>query len=117
MVEPNSKGAVMKNALRIFPLLIAVTGCGQEGIQTESLAAIARVDEVTEWNQIKLDALIAGNVGGIVATRHAAIVQSAVYDAVNGIERRYTPIHMLTLRRRVGLRDARQPFRRPMPLW
>jgi hypothetical protein len=27
-------------------------------------------------------------------SRVAAIVQASVYDAVNGIERRYTPIHV-----------------------
>ena len=59
-----------------------------------NLTNVARADEVTEWNQIMLDSLIAGNVTGVVATRHAAIFQSAVYDAVNGIERRYTPIHV-----------------------
>lgn len=29
-----------------------------------------------------------------VITRVAAVVQSAVFDAVNGIDRRYTPIHV-----------------------
>src|SRR5262245_58017193 len=74
----------MKKAIRIT-LLIVLVG---------SLSGIAWADEVTEWNQFMLDALRTGGVGGVVATRHAAIVQSAVYDAVNGIERRYTPIHV-----------------------
>jgi len=31
---------------------------------------------------------------GPVSTRVTAIVEAAVFDAVNGIERRYTPIHV-----------------------
>jgi hypothetical protein len=56
--------------------------------------AIVLADEVTDWNRIMLDALRTGGVGGVIATRHAAIVQSAVYDAVNGIECRYQPVHV-----------------------
>ena len=59
------------------------------------LPIVARAeDEVTHWNKIMLETQRAAGIGGIVATRHSAIVQSAVYDAVNGIERRYTPIHV-----------------------
>ena len=75
----------MKIAIRM-PLFLIVVSL--------NVTALAGADEVTEWNQIMLDSLIAGNVGGIVATRHAAIVQSAVFDAVNGIDPRYTPIHV-----------------------
>ena len=52
-------------------------------------------DEVTDWNRIMLDALLAPPaVAAPLAQRPAAIVQAAVFDAVNGIERRYTPIHV-----------------------
>jgi len=59
-----------------------------------NLPAIARADEVTDWNKIMLDTIRTGGLSPVVGTRAAAIVQSAVYDAVNGIERRYTPIHV-----------------------
>jgi hypothetical protein len=75
----------MKNPIRTLVCFVVVAA---------NLTLLARADEVTQWNQHMLDALITGNVGGVVATRHAAIVQSAVYDAVNGIERRYTHIHV-----------------------
>ena len=75
----------MKKTIRISLFLVVVS---------LNVTATAGADEVTEWNQIMLDTLIAGNVGGIVATRPAAIVQSAVFDAVNGIDPRYTPIHV-----------------------
>lgn len=75
----------MKRTFKVLLSLLLTLG---------SLISEARADEVTEWNQHMLDALIAANAGGIVATRHAAIVQAAVYDAVNGIQRRYTPIYV-----------------------
>jgi hypothetical protein len=61
-----------------------------------SAAAIATADEVTDWNRILLDALLGPPVvAAPLAERSAAIVQAAVFDAVNGIERRYTPIHVI----------------------
>ena len=66
------------------------------GILIGILPNLARADEVTDWNQIMLEAIrTAGNSGGILATRVGAIVQSSVFDALNGIERRYTPVHDL----------------------
>lgn len=60
-----------------------------------SIAPTARADEVTDWNQILLDAaLVPPATSPLVMTRVAAIVHAAVFDAVNGIERRYTPIHV-----------------------
>ena len=49
-------------------------------------------DEVTEWNQIMFQAALAATppTSPLVISRNAAIVQAAVFDAVNGIERRYT---------------------------
>jgi len=51
-------------------------------------------DEVTDWNQVFLDAALTANTPPYVAPRFAAIVESAVFDAVNGIERRFTPFHV-----------------------
>ena len=51
-------------------------------------------DEVTDWNVILFQAAHTANTNPLVTTRVAAIVQAAVFDAVNGIERRYTPIHV-----------------------
>ena len=59
-------------------------------------AFVASADEVTDWNKILLQALITPPaVAAPLAQRSAAIVQAAVFDAVNGIERSYTPIHVL----------------------
>jgi hypothetical protein len=70
----------MKTATRILLLVVFL-------VQFPRVARAA--DEVTDWNKIMLESQrLAGNITGVVATRHSAIIQSAVYDAVNGIERR-----------------------------
>lgn len=57
-----------------------------------SLAGAVRADDVTDWHEHMLDALGKAGVNPIVSTRDAALVSAAVFDAVNGIERRYEPI-------------------------
>ena len=49
-------------------------------------------DQVLEWNQIFIDTLIATNTANSSSQRLGAIVQTAVFDAHNGIVQRYTPI-------------------------
>src|SRR5688500_17924031 len=59
------------------------------------VAASARADEITEWKQIMLEAsIVPPATNPVILTRFAAIVQASVFDAVNGIERRYTHIHV-----------------------
>jgi hypothetical protein len=52
---------------------------------------VSSADEVIAWNQIMVSALQATNTSPQNAARIAAIAQAAVFDAVNGIDRRYTP--------------------------
>jgi hypothetical protein len=47
---------------------------------------------VLEWNQIFIDTLIATNTPNSSSQRLGAIVHTAIFDAYNGIERRYKPI-------------------------
>jgi hypothetical protein len=60
------------------------------------ITTTVRADEVTEWNQIMFKAALLAMppTSPLVMTRNAAIVQASVFDAVNGIERRYSPIHV-----------------------
>ena len=58
------------------------------------VAGTAWADEITDWNQTMLRAALVGGTSPPVTSRVAAIVQVAVFDAVNGIARRYTPIHV-----------------------
>ena len=56
---------------------------------------IGLADEVTDWNHIMLEAtLTPPATPAPVSTRSTAIVQAAVFDAVNGIDPQYTPIHV-----------------------
>ena len=62
------------------------------GTAQESSADSRRVNQVLEWNQIFIDTLIATNTANSSSQRLGAIVHTAIFDAYNGIERRYTPI-------------------------
>jgi hypothetical protein len=57
-------------------------------------AGVGRANEVGDWNRILFEAALAGGTSPLVVNRVAAIVQASVFDSVNGIERRYTPIHV-----------------------
>ena len=59
-----------------------------------ALAGAVRADEVTDWHEHMLVALRNAGVNSQVGSRDAALVSAAVFDAVNGIERRYEPIHV-----------------------
>jgi hypothetical protein len=59
-----------------------------------NLPAAARADEVTDWNQMMLRAALIAGSSPLAITRVAAIVQTSVFDAVNGIDRVYTSIHV-----------------------
>ena len=66
-------------------------------------AGFAAADEVTDWNHIMLEAtLTPPATPAPVSTRSTAIVQAAVFDAVNGIDPHYTPIFV----QRTGPRHA-----------
>src|SRR3954467_5288960 len=52
--------------------------------------------DVLDWNQVFIDTLIATNTANSVSQRLGAIVHTAIFDAYNGIERRYTPVFVDT---------------------
>ena len=56
--------------------------------------AAAGADVVTDWNRIMVGSLETAGPAPPLASRDAAIVQASVFDAVNGIARRYTPVHV-----------------------
>src|SRR3954447_8367625 len=59
-----------------------------------ALAGAVRADEVTDWHEHMLVALGKAGANSQVGSRDAALVSAAVFDAVNGVERRYEPIHV-----------------------
>ena len=54
----------------------------------------AAADEVLDWNGVLRNALVVANTPGALQPRLAAIVHGAMFDALNGIERRFTPFHV-----------------------
>ena len=79
---------------------IAVFAAAAAAIALGSPAAGAKVSQTTEqhpnqvleWNQIFIETLVATNTANSSSQRLGAIVHTAIFDAFNGIERRYTPI-------------------------
>src|SRR5215475_8744220 len=49
-------------------------------------------NQVLEWNQIFVETLIGTNTANSSSQRLGAIVHTAIFDAYNGIEQRYTPL-------------------------
>jgi hypothetical protein len=72
-------------------LVFCPLGTAQESGQ-ESLSRPAPANEVLDWNQIFIDTLIATSTPNSSSQRLGAIVHTAVFDAYNGVDRRYTPI-------------------------
>ncbi len=60
------------------------------------LPQTAAADVVTEWNQYTRDAIAASAITGnsIASARVFAIVHASMYDALNGVEGRFTPYHV-----------------------
>jgi hypothetical protein len=56
--------------------------------------AVASADVITSWNRTFVDALEATQPPPPVAHRSSAIVASSVFDAVNGVARQFTPVHV-----------------------
>jgi len=54
-----------------------------------SIGSAAHADVVTDWNNAALDAIRAGKTPPPRASRALAILHVSIYDAVNGIDRRY----------------------------
>lgn len=81
-------GAASVAALAIG--LIGSTNAVGQAYAAQTIAA----DEITEWNGIMFQIAQTAGTSPFVMSRFAAIVQVAVFDAVNGIERRYTHVHV-----------------------
>src|SRR5215204_4206821 len=53
-----------------------------------------KADVVTDWNGVAQQTILNAGSSPFVSSRSLAIVQASVFDAFNGIERRYQPIHV-----------------------
>ena len=80
--------------LGALAVVVAMTGVmGAPGGRLATVAA-ANPNVVIDWNLTLLATLATANVPPPASMRLGAIVQAAVFDAVNGIEPHYTPIHI-----------------------
>jgi hypothetical protein len=82
----------------VVTLLAAALALGAPGL--------AKADTVTDWNGTLIAGLEAAKLPPQTSARISAIVQASVFDAVNGIERRYTPYHVDPAAARGASRDA-----------
>ena len=85
-----------RNCCRVSRLVVLATlallGAARVETAQESSESPARVNQVLEWNQIFIDTLIATNTANSSSQRLGAIVHTAIFDAYNGIDQRYTPL-------------------------
>ena len=85
-----------RNCCRVSRLVVLATlaflGSAGVAIAQESSESSGRVNQVLEWNQIFIDTLIATNTANSSSQRLGAIVHTAIFDAYNGIDQRYTPL-------------------------
>src|SRR5215831_11529728 len=54
-------------------------------------SVVAKADPVLDWNEIAINTAIANGQNAVVQARYAAIVQLAVFEAVNSITGDYRP--------------------------
>jgi len=97
----------MTRGIRVFSLAVAtlwVVAC------LLSVAAFAQpaANEVLQWNETTMKAIAENGQNNVVATRTLAMVQAAVHDALNAIDRRYDAYYF---------EDPPTPQPRPMPRW
>src|SRR5215471_19413928 len=82
-------------------LLVAVMcgACSARGGSIEAqansstLSLGTRLDETLDWNEHLIDALFTAGTAPPPALRDAAIMNVAMFDAANGVHRRFQPIH------------------------
>ena len=87
--------SMLRKCLAVAVALAALSATGAApSAGSASRAGLANSDEVTEWHENMLAVLVTAGTNPIASTRDAALVSAAVFDAVNGIERRYEPIHV-----------------------
>src|ERR1700676_3838448 len=73
-------------AIVILSLMLLATG--------PAPVLAAAPDAVLEWIAIMNSTVIAGGTSPLVSTRNVALVSASVFDAVNGIEPRFQPLHV-----------------------
>jgi PAP2 superfamily len=71
-------------------VILGLAGIGRAACADQ--ASSSTVSQVLDWNQIFIDTLVATNTANSSSQRLGAIVHTAIFDAFNGIQQRYTPV-------------------------
>ena len=89
-------GTALLAGLAVLAIAAAAMATPNPNFSTVQMAKASATeehpDQVLEWNQIFVQTLVATNTPNSSSQRLGAIVHTAIFDAYNGIERRYTPI-------------------------
>jgi hypothetical protein len=64
------------------------------GVALTAPASLASADVITDWNEKAVQHVVSRNMGTTPAERVIGMVHTAMFDAVNSIERRYRPFHV-----------------------
>jgi hypothetical protein len=83
---------ILLRRLTLLSLVVALLLSPPGVVGTVSGQAGGLVDETLVWNQVMLDAIVASSLGNPQTMRMAATVNTAMFDARNGVGRNYTPI-------------------------
>src|SRR5205823_10888003 len=74
---------------RALSMLLAILAALAIGSTPAVFTTPAAANEVLQWNEMALKVIDAGGQNNVVTTRTLAMVQAAVHDALNAIDRRY----------------------------
>jgi hypothetical protein len=79
-------GVTTRIAILILSVMLLATG--------PATVLAAKPDPVLEWIGIMNSTVIAGGTSPLVTSRNVALVSASVFDAVNGIDPRFQPLHV-----------------------
>ncbi|HZI78740.1 MAG TPA: vanadium-dependent haloperoxidase [Vicinamibacterales bacterium] len=75
---------------------LAIAGWTVSATESRGRATSGIASAILDWNQIFIDTLIATNTANSASPRLGAIMHTAIFDAYNGIDRRFTPVFVHT---------------------
>jgi hypothetical protein len=85
-VRRRGAGATVCSALLVLSVVMLAAG--------PLPVSAATTDPVLEWIGVMNTTVLAGGTNPLVSTRVVALVSASVFDAVNGIEPRFQPLHV-----------------------
>jgi hypothetical protein len=85
---------VQKSRIRLSSQLACIFLASLALLATPVASTAAVPDPVLEWIGIMNDTTLAAKTNPLYSTRVVALVSAAVFDAVNGIEPRFQPLHV-----------------------